>query len=45
MKRKRTEEVGNSSKTHIFSRYGMKVFTNMSAADILQEIDSILGTY
>ena len=38
MKRKRTEEVGSS-------RSGKKDFTNMSAADILQEIDGILGTY
>ena len=44
MKRKRIEEVGSSSKKNTFSRSG-KDFTNMSAVDILQEIDSILGTY
>ena len=44
MKRKRTKHVGGSSKKNTFSRSG-KDFTNMSAVDILQEIDSILGTY
>ena len=45
MKRKRTQEVGTSSKKNKFSRNGKKDFTRMSAADILHEIDSILGTY
>ena len=45
MKRKRTVEAGSSPKKNTFSRYGKKDFKKMSAADILQEIDSILESY
>ena len=45
MKRKRIEEVGSSSKKNTFTRNGKKDFTEMSAADILQEIDIILELY
>ena len=45
MKRKRIEDVCSSSKKNTFTRNGKKDFTEMSAADILQEIDILLESY